>query len=241
MLFPVVYGILTLQAQLGGGIPDESRAPMSIRSQAAAKCPLEVSGQAWVGKRTLKGGAIKLRDLTGSGILAASGIIRFQFANGRYYDQVWKSPARATPYSAATLTPEAKEFPTALTDPIKIEGQVLGVYFASGESCGETGAFLKERHAQVIDNSRQDSLEALALAIALDKAQFEKQVRAGLLKTGPYERETVSSSNIMLRSRLIAPDGSLVPEYKDWIKQWNASFKPAKPLHQTRSSRQHGL
>ena len=240
MLFPVVFGILTLQAQLGGGIPDESREPMSIRSQAVAKCPIEVSGQAWVGKRTVKGGAIKLRDLTGAGVLAASGIIRFQFANGRYYDEVWKSPARATPYSAATMVPEDKEFPSALTAPIKIEGQVLGVYFANGESCGETGAILKQRHAQVIDNSRQDSLEALALALALDKAQFEKQVRAGLLKSGPYERETVASSNIMLRNRLIAADGSLVPEYKEWIRQWSASFKSAKPLHPTQSSRRHG-
>ncbi len=117
----------------------------------------------------------------------------------------------------------------------------MGVYFANGESCGETGALLKERHAQVIDDTRQDSLEALALAIALDKDQFEKQVRAGLLKTGPYERETVSSSNMMFRSRLIGPGGSLVPEYKEWIKQWNASFKPAKPLPRTQSSRPHGL
>lgn len=241
MFVPVLYGILTFQAQAGGGIMDESRAPMSIRSQAVAKCPVEVSGQAWVGKSTIKGGAIKLRDLTGGGVLAASGIIRFQFANGRYYDQVWKSPARATPYSASTMAPADTEFPTALTSPIKIEGQVLGVYFANGESCGEIGTVLKEHHAHVIDDTRQDSLEALALAIALDKTHFEKQVRLGLLKTGPYERETVSSSNSMLRSRLIAPDGSLVPEYKDWIKQWNASFKPAKRLHQTQSSRQHGL
>ena len=220
---------------------DESRAPMSIRSQAVAKCPVGVSGQAWVGQRTMKGGAIKLRDLTGGGILAASGIIRFQFANGRYYDQIWKSPARATSYSASTMIPADTEFPGALTSPIKIEGQVLGVYFGNGETCGEIGTVLKERHAHVIADTRQDSLEALALAIALDKAQFEKQVRSGLLKTGPYERETVSASNTMLRSRLIASDGSLVPEYKDWIKQWNTSFKLAKPIHQTQSSRPHGL
>ncbi len=241
MFVPVLYGVLTFQAQAGGGIIDESRAPMSIRYQAASKCPVEVSGQAWVGNRTLKGGAIKLRDLTGGGMLAASGIIRIQFANGRYYDQVWKSPARAAPYSSSIMVPADMEFPAALSSPIKIEGQIMGVYFANGETCGETGAHLKERHAQVTDDTRQDSLEAMALAIALDKAQFEKQLRAGLLKTGPYERESVSSSNMMLRSRLIGPGGSLVPEYKEWIKQWNASFKPAKPLLRTQSSRAHGL
>ncbi len=222
-------------------MPDESRAPMAIRAQASAKCPVDVSGQAWVGKRTVKGGAIKLRDLTGGGLMAASGIIRFQFANGRYYDQTWKSPARTSAYSAATMVPEAKEFPGALTVPTKIEGQVLGVYFANGDTCGDTGLALKSQHLQVIENTQQDALEALALAIALDPSQFEKQLHAGLLKTGPYERETVASSNSLLRARLISPNGSLVPEYKEWIKQWNASFKPAKPLRPTRSLPQRGL
>ena len=219
----------------------ESRAPMSIRSQHDAKCPIDVSGQAWVGSRTVKGGAIHVRDLTGGGLFAVTGVLRFQFANGRYYDQIWKSPARANAYSASTMVPEDKQFPGGLTAPIKIEGQVLGVYFANGETCGDIGPTLKAQHLQVIANTQQDALEALALAIALDRSQFEKQVQTGLLKTGPYERETVAASNAMLRSRLISPNGALVPEYKEWIKQWNASFKPAKPLHQTRSSPQRGL
>ena len=230
-----------MQAQLSSTVMDESRAPMSIRPNSGSKCPLEVSGQAWVGIRTIKGGAIKLRDLSGSGVLSATGVLRFQFANGRYYDQIWRAPARALPYSASTLVPEDKEFPGGLINPVKIEGQVQGAYFADGETCGETGAILKERHAKVIEDTRQDAIEALALSYALAPQQFEKQVRSGLLKIGPYERETVSGTNAMLRNRLIAMDGSLVPEYKQWIKQWNDSLKPAKPLPQTQSSRRRGL
>ena len=68
MLVPAFWLVVSLQAQFGVRVPDESRSPMAIRPSSSNSCKLSVGGEAWVGKATVKGGAINVHDLTGAGV-----------------------------------------------------------------------------------------------------------------------------------------------------------------------------
>ncbi len=243
MLIPVFLGVVSLHAQFGGtgALPDESRSPMAIRSPQKMLCKLDVSGDIWVGKRSIRGGSIRVRDLSGTGILSASGVIRFFFANGRFHDQLWRADSYGTSFSSSKVRPVDEVFSSGLEFPTRAEGQVLGVLFADGDTCGETGENLKVRHTRFLDSLRQDADEAVALAERLSPAQFEKSVRDGLLPVGPYSRETTANSNATIRGQLIATNGGLVLEYKQWLKQWRDSIKPARSAHQKLSSRRPAL
>ena len=236
MFFSFYVPILALFAQQSSSIADESRTPMSIRTQTTGNCKLAINGEAWVGRQTIKGGSIQVRDLSGSGITAVSGVLRFQFSNGRYQDQIWRYETIGFPAANIKLAPEEMQFMPGLTSPARIEGRVLGVYFHNGEICGETGQAVRERYSRTIEDAHKDAEEVLKLSRTLSSAAFLQAVRDGVLPNGPYARVSVASSNSMLRSRLIGPDGKLIGEYKEWIKRWQETFKPAKPVHQTRSS-----
>lgn len=238
MLFKALLFVLPLSAQFGPHVPDESRSPMSIRPQVTKNCNLAVGGEAWVGRASMKGGSIQVRDLSGTGILSATGLLRVHFANGRYFDYVWRHTSSGFPASSMKITPEETLFAGGLVVPTRIEGIVLGVYFGNGETCGETGANLKEKFQKSIQNVRLDTEQAIGIANSLTPALFETAVRNGLLPSGPYQRDSVASSNSMLRAKLLGPDGKLLPEYKQWLKRWHDSLKPAKQVPQTRSSRQ---
>lgn len=209
---------------------------MSIRTQITGNCKLSVSGQAWVGTQTMKGGAIQVRDLSGAGILTAKGVLRFQFASGRYYDYLWKHSSPGFPAKSFTITPEETLFSGGLVAPNRIEGMVMGVYFADGEICGELGQNLKEKYQQAMVNVSLDCEQAIALANSLPAPRFEAALRNGLLAAGPYARESLAASNVMLRSRLLGADGKLVPEYKEWLKRWQQAIIAAKPTRPPQSS-----
>ena len=209
---------------------------MAIRTQTTANCKLAISGEAWVGRQTIKGGSIEVRDLSGSGITAVSGVLRFKFANGRYQDQVWRHETVGFPAANIKIAPEEMQFTSGLTSPTRIEGRVLGVYFASGEICGETGQAVKVRFTKTSEDVRKDADEVMGIASALPAKVFYERVRSGVLAEGPYARASVVPSNSMLRARLIGPDGKLIAEYKEWIKRWQDSLKPAKQSRQIRSS-----
>ena len=233
---PVVF----LYSQVGIGIPEESRSPMSIRTQISDNCKLAISGQAWVGRQTIKGGIIQVRDLSGSGIKAVSGVLRIQFANGRYQDQVWRHETLGFPALTIKIPPEEMQFSSGLVLPTRIDGKVLGVYFANGETCGETGHAVKERFTRTIEELRKDADEVMAIANAVPAKVFLERVRSGVLVEGPYARASAGPSNAMLRGNLISTDGKLVLEYKDWIKRWQDSLRPARPVRPTRSSQLPG-
>ncbi len=233
---PILLFAATLAAQFDARVPDESRAPMSIRTQVTGNCKLGVSGQAWVGARTMKGGAIQVRDLSGAGIVAVKGALRVRFANGRYYDSLWQHNSLGFSVSAMKLTPEETHFSGGLSAPNRIESIVLGVYFGDGEVCGELGSGLKEKHQQTMVDVRLDCEQAIALSKTLTAAQFEESVRNGLLPSGPYARASIAISNTMLRSQLLGEDGKLIGEYKEWLKRWQQATMPAKPTHPTQSS-----
>ena len=228
--------VVSLYSQLGVGIPDESRSPMAVRTQTTANCKLAISGEAWVGRQTIKGGSIEVRDLSGSGITAVSGVLRFQFANGRYQDQVWRHETVGFPAANIKIAPKEMQFTSGLTSPMRIEGRVLGVYFASGETCGETGQAVKERFTKTSEDVRKDADEVMGIASALPAKEFYEKVRSGVLPEGPYARASVVPSNSMLRARLLGPDGKLIAEYKEWIKRWQDSLRPATHSRQIRSS-----
>lgn len=241
MLVPAFLAVVSLHAQFGGPVPDESRAPMSIRPVTAAQnCKLSIGGSAWVGRSTVKGGGIEVRDLSGVGLQAASGVLRFVFANGRYYDHLWKHQTVGFPVTSLRVTPKEGQFDGGLVVPMRIEGRVLGVYFANGEVCGEMGATVKMRHQQSIESARKDVQEAIGVANALPAKLFESAVKDGLLNGGPYARETVEVSNAMLKANLLGSDGKLIGEYKQWLKRWQDSLKPATPTRPTQSSQPHG-
>lgn len=221
---------------MGVGIPDESRSPMAIRTQIASNCKLAISGEAWVGRQTIKGGSIQVRDLSGSGIAAVSGVLRFQFSNGRYQDQVWRHETVGFPAANIKITPEEMQFTSGLTSPTRIEGRVLGVYFANGEACGETGQAVKARFTRTSEDAQKDADEVMGIASRLPAAAFYERVRIGVLSEGPYARASAAPSNSLLRARLIGADGKLVAEYKEWIRRWKDSFKPAKQARQPQSS-----
>ena len=191
-----------------------------------------------MGRVSMKGGSIEVRDLSGSGILAVTGTLRFQFANGRYFDYVWRYTTAGFPARSMKITPEETLFAGGLVAPNRIDSTVLGVYFADGAVCGETGAYLKEKFHKNIENVRLDAEKAIGAANALSPKHFEEAVRNGLLATGPYQRESIASSNAMLKSQLLGPDGKLLLEYKEWLKRWQDSLKPAKPAPPKQSSRQ---
>ncbi len=218
-------------------MPDESRAPMAIRPPATKNCNLAIGGAAQVGRVSVKGGSIEVRDLSGSGILAATGTLRFQFANGRYFDYVWRHTSSGMAIRSMKITPE-ETLLGGLVAPSRIDSTVLGVYFADGEVCGETGAYLKEKFQKNLQSVRLDAEQALGVANALPPKLFAEALRNGLLEAGPYQRESIASSNEMLRGQLLGPGGKLVPEYKEWIKRWQDSLKPAKPAPPKQSSRQ---
>lgn len=240
MLVPAFLAVVSLNAQFGARVPDESRAPMAIRAGTGDHCNLSIKGNAWVGRSTVKGGLIEIRDLTGSGILAASGVLRYHFGGGRYFDQAWRHQTVGFPTVAAKLTPGEALFEGGLVSPIRVEGRVLGVYFADGDVCGETGATIKARHDRSIESARKDADEAIGVANALPPKLFAEALENGLLNGGPYARETIDASNAMLRSNLLGPDGKLIGEYKQFLKRWQDSLKPATPARPKRTSPQPG-
>jgi len=211
---------------------------MAIRSPATKNCNLAISGEARVGRVSMKGGSIEVRDLSGSGILALAGILRFQFANGRYFDYVWRYTSAGLAARSMKITPEETLFAGGLVAPSRIDSSVLGVYFLDGEICGETGAYIKEKFQKNLENVRLDAEQAIGIAKTLSPKLFEEAVRNGLLTAGPYQRESIASSNALLRTQLLGPDGKLVGEYKEWLNRWQNSIKPAKPTPPKQSSRQ---
>lgn len=234
MLLSVLLPSLTLFSQIGPGIPDESRSPMSIRMNAASKCSVSISGSAWVGRLTIKGGTMEVRDLSGAGIAAVSGVLRFQFSSGRYQDQNWRHDTVGFPAANIKIAPEEMQFTPGLSSPTKIESIVTGVYFANGEVCGETGQSVKDRFTRTMNDVRKDAEEVSKIAAALPAKLFYEAVRDGVLTVGPYSRSSVAATNSLLHTKLIGPDGKLIGEYKEWIKHWQDSLKPAKPTRPTR-------
>lgn len=234
MLVQATLAVVSLYAQFGATIPDESRSPMAIRPSLQDTCRLGLRGEAWVGKVTVKGGSIEIRDQNGAGILAVSGSLRYHFANGRYDDQVFRHQSVGFPSQAIRLTPQEAQFGSGLMSPTKIEGRILGVYFGNGEVCGETGQALKSKHDHSVESVRKDAAEATGVAEALPRGGFEDALKNGLLKDGPYARASTANSNAMLRANLIGKDGKLVGEYKQWLKRWQDSLRPAKLAHQKR-------
>lgn len=233
MLHFAFMRLVSVFLQLGPGLPDESRAPLSIRTQTTSKCKVDVTGSAWVGRQTVKGGTIQVRDLSASGMLAVSGLLRFQFANGRYLDQAWRYDTVGFPATNIKLVPEEMQFTQGLTSPTRIEGIVMGVYLANGEVCGETGLVVKDRYTQTADDVRKDAEQVLSIAKTLPPKLFYEAVRNGVLPVGPYSRSSVAATNSLLHSKLIGPDGKLIGEYKEWLKRWQDSLKPAKPSRPT--------
>jgi hypothetical protein len=238
MLVQALLFVVPLSAQFGGRVPDETRAPMAIRSPSGKTCELAVSGNARVGRVSVKGGVIEIRDLSGIGILAVTGTLRFQFANGRYFDYIWRYSSAGLAARSMKLTPEETLFAGGLVAPNRIDSTILGVYWANGEVCGDTGAYLKEKYQKVLESTRLDAEQAIGVANALPPKLFGEAVRDGLFELGPYQRESVAASNSMLKSKLLDANGDLIPEYKEWLKRWQESLKPAKPAPPTRSSRQ---
>jgi hypothetical protein len=159
--------------------------------------------------------------------------LRFQFANGRFQDQTWRHETVGFPAANIKLTPEAMRFTPGLTSPRQIEGRVLGVHFANGETCGEAGQAVKDRYTRTIEEFRKDSDEVAGIASALPAPLFLELLRKGVLPEGPYARSSIVATNSMLRAKLIGPDGKLIGEYKEWIKRWQESVKPAKSARPT--------
>jgi len=167
-------------------------------------------------------------------------VLRFIFANGRYSDHTLRYQSSGTPAVSFRVTPEEAQFDAGLLSPVKIEGRVLGVYFGDEEICGETGASIKSRHSRITEMMRKDSEEALGVANALPQKLFQEAVKNGLLDAGPYARESIASTNALLKAKLIGADGKLIGEYKQWLKMWHDSLKPATPVRPKRSSQRPG-
>ena len=240
LLVATILLIPSLDAQFGGAVRDESRAPMALREAPGGTCKISVKGSAWVGPTTVKGGQIQIRDLTGSGIRAVSGVIRFHFGGGRYSDLQWKHQSVGSPSTSIGLTPDPMTFDAQLKNPTKAETLTLGAYFGDGSICGEIGKSVKTRFEGSIESVKKDADEAVKASNSLPPAKFAQALRDGLIAGGPYARETVSSTNSMLRSKLLGPDGSLIGEYKQWLQRWQSSLRPATLSRQKRSSLQPG-
>lgn len=220
--------LIFLLSQFGPKIPDESRSPMGIRPETKPQCKVAVTGQVWTGKSSMKGGELRIRDLSGTRLLAVSGVLRFHFPGGRYFDRMWRHQTIGNPLQNARLTPEDAAFGAGVTNPLRVEGIVLGAYFGDQSLCGETGNSTRQRYLDSLESARKDASEALGIANALPAGLFEETVRAGLLKAGPYARETTASSNALLRATLIGPNGKLIANYKQWLQNWVDSLKSAK-------------
>lgn len=240
MLVPAFLAVVSLQAQLTAPIPNESRSPMSIRPAATDACRLSISGSTRVGKTTVSGGSIEVRDLTGRGFHAVGGVLRFIFPNGRYEDQTWRYLTLGHPVSSTKVVPTEAKFEGGLTMPTRIEGRVLGAYLGNGEVCGETGSAVRDRYERSLESSQKDAAEAIEKANHMPARQFAEAVRSGLLKGGPYARETSDASNAMMKSNLLTSKGELIGGYKDWLKHWQEALKPARRSHPTQSSQPHG-
>lgn len=205
---------------------------MAVRPSTGDNCKLALSGNVWVGRATAGGGTVDLRDLSGVGVRSATGVLRFLFAGGRFQDVGWKHQSLGQPSAAAKITPKDSLFEGGQVNPIKVEAHVLGVYFADGSVCGETGNTVKLRYASIVESAEQDVNDVIGAANLLQPKQFEEAVRAGVLKTGPYARETSDATNSRAKALLLGPDGKLRMEYKQVLKRWQDSFKPAKPARQ---------
>jgi hypothetical protein len=214
---------------------------MAIRAQAKPPCPISVGGDAWVGKQSVKGGSIAVKDLSGTGILSLKGVLRFYFAGGRYNDITFRHEALGIPAAALKIVPTESVFEGGLVNPTRVEGLLLGGYLTDGTVCGEIGQSLKEKHQRSSEAAKKDAEEAIGVANALPRPLFEEAVKNGLLTVGPYARESTEASNNLLKSNLIGADGKLIVEYKQWLKRWQDALKPAKPALQKRSSPRPGL
>ncbi len=224
MIVPIFLTLL----QFGPRMVDETRAPMAIRPEAKAACKVAVSGQVWTGQRSMKGGAIEVRDLSGSGLLSLLGVLRFHFAGGRYYDRTFRHQSLGRPDQRLRLTPEDAMFDGGLVSPLRVEGIVLGAYFGDRSTCGEAGNSARDRYQQSIESAIRDAEEALNVAKALPPALFAEALREGVVKAGPYARATTAGTNAMLRGALLSRDGKLLPTYKQWLETWIQALKPAK-------------
>lgn len=224
MIVPIFFTLL----QFGPRMVDETRAPMAIRPEAKAACKIAVSGQVWTGQRSMKGGAIEVRDLSGSGLLSVMGVLRFHFAGGRYYDRTWRHQTVGASEKTLRLTPEDTMFDGGLVSPVRVEGIVLGGYFGDKSTCGEAGNHARDRYLQSIESALKDAEEALNVANALPPALFAEALREGVVKAGPYARATTAGTNAMLRATLLSRDGKLLPTYKQWLETWIKALRPAK-------------
>lgn len=214
---------------------------MAIRPAAQQPCPIKLTGHSIFDSKSVQGGRIDITDLSGSGILAAQGFLRYQFAGGRFHDHVWRYTAAGIPSRSVRLTPEEKPFDSGLVNPIRIEAHVLGAFLGKDETCGETGRTVRSRYESLLVGLRQDAAHAAKLAASLSPSLFLKELNGDFFKVGPYGRESSQSSLTLLRSNLVDADGKLRPEYREWIKRWQDSLQPAKRSLLKQSSPPPGL
>ncbi len=224
----MIVPIFLILMQFGPPLIEERRSPMAIRPEAKPACKVGVSGQLWVGQRSMKGGSVEVKDLSGTGLYSVMGVYRFHFAGGRFFDRTFRHQSVGTPERLVRLTPEEAMFDTGLTSPTRVEGVVLGAYLGDNSTCGEAGHSARERFQQSIKNAIQDAEEALNLANALPPALFAEALRTGVVKAGPYARSTTEGTNAMLRGLMLGRDGKLVPDYKKRLEAWITTLKPAK-------------
>ncbi len=227
---PLLSLCVTFAAQLPPppAVRDEPRSPAQIGGATA--CGVRVGGKVELGRTTSGAGQLVFSNESPKPVAAIAGEMIYETGSGStsypwthsYLGGIARARAFLPPGKSSSVPPTATNVTTP-TDFVKaVRAQVTGVVFADGTTCGARGESLRKYLIWRAGAARLD-LEKVTLAFQkLPASEFEKLVKAGILKQGEMWL------NLVLQHELLDENGRLRADVQQRLEKLAANLE--KPL-----------
>jgi hypothetical protein len=189
-----------------------------------------VTGKVELGRTTSGPGQLVFSNESPKAVAAIAGEMIYETGRGStsypwtnsFLGGIARARAFFPPGKSSSVPPTTTNVTTP-TDFVKgVRAQVTGVVYADGTTCGARGEFLRKYLIWQAGAARLD-LEKVTLAFQkLPASEFEKLVKAGILKQGEMWL------NLVMQKELLDENGRLRPDVQQRLEKLAANLE--KPL-----------
>lgn len=204
---------------------DESRTAAKIGE--GATCGIRVGGAVELGKTTSGAGQLVFTNEGPKPVAAIAGLMIYETSAGPssypwtnyYLGGIARARAFFPPGKRTSVPPTAMNVTRPDGSIRGVRAAVTGVVYADGTTCGDNGESLRKRYLWKAGTARLDLEKVLLAFQKLPAAEFEKLVRAGILKQGEMWL------NLVLRQELLDENGRLKADAQQRLDKLAANLE----------------